>query len=62
MTEPRDAVARSKRILGLVDAYHENPTQHTRTALRVALMDEFEPEPRAEVTDDDKYCAEESQD
>ncbi|WP_175785141.1 hypothetical protein [Burkholderia ambifaria] len=49
--EPRDAIARSKRILGLVDSYHENPTQHTRTALRVALMDEFQPEPRDEVTD-----------
>ncbi|MBZ5795939.1 hypothetical protein K8353_38060 [Burkholderia contaminans] len=43
--EPRDAIARSKRILGLVDAYHENPTSDTRTALRVALMDEFQPEP-----------------
>ncbi|WP_175712160.1 hypothetical protein [Burkholderia ambifaria] len=49
--EPRDAIARSKRILDLVDSYHENPTQHTRTALRAALMDEFQPEPRAEVTD-----------
>ncbi|WP_256097487.1 hypothetical protein [Burkholderia cenocepacia] len=48
--EPRDAIARSKRILGLVDEYHENPTRDTRTALRVALMDEFQPEPRAEVT------------
>jgi len=47
--EPRDAIARSKRILDLVDSYHENPTQHTRTALRAALMDEFQPEPRAEV-------------
>lgn len=47
VTEPRDAVARSKRILGLVDAYHENPTEHARTALRGALMDEFELEPRA---------------
>lgn len=48
--EPRDAIARSKRILGLVDEYHENPTRDTRTALRVALMDEFQPEPRDEVT------------
>lgn len=47
--EPRDAIERSKRILGLVDSYHENPTQHTRTALRVALMDEFQREPRAET-------------
>ncbi|WP_236857812.1 hypothetical protein [Burkholderia latens] len=52
--EPRDAIARSKRILGLVDSYHENPTQHTRTALRAALMDEFQPEPRAEVTDTER--------
>ncbi|MDR8105594.1 hypothetical protein KPB04_28060 [Burkholderia cenocepacia] len=49
---PRDAITRSKRILGLVDSYRENPTQHTRTALRVALMDEFQPEPRAEVAYD----------
>ncbi|CDN60003.1 putative transcriptional regulator [Burkholderia cenocepacia H111] len=49
--EPRDAIARSKRILGFVDEYHENPTRDTRTALRVALMDEFQPEPRDEVTD-----------
>ncbi|MEI1276603.1 hypothetical protein [Klebsiella pneumoniae] len=48
--EPRDAIARSKRILALVDEYHENPTRDTRTALRVALMDEFRLEPRAEVT------------
>ncbi|MBH9645086.1 hypothetical protein [Burkholderia vietnamiensis] len=57
LTEPRDAIARSKRILALVDEYHDNPTRDTRTALRVALMDEFQPEPRAEVTDDDKLCA-----
>ncbi|MBR8248638.1 hypothetical protein [Burkholderia cenocepacia] len=49
--EPRDAIARSKRILGLVDEYHENPTRDTRAALRIALMDEFQPEPRGEVTD-----------
>lgn len=55
--EPRDAIARSKRILALIDEYHENPTRDTRTALRVALMDEFRPEPRAEATDDDKVCA-----
>ncbi|VWB16561.1 hypothetical protein BLA14095_00484 [Burkholderia lata] len=47
--EPRDAIERSKRILGLVDSYHDNPTQHTRTALRAALIDEFQREPRAEV-------------
>lgn len=50
LTKPRDAIARSKRILALVDEYHENPTRDTRTVLRVALMDEFQPEPRAEVT------------
>lgn len=55
--EPRDAIARSKRILGLVDEYHENPTRDMRTALRVALMDEFQPEPRAEATDADKQDA-----
>ncbi|WP_340700849.1 hypothetical protein [Burkholderia cenocepacia] len=43
LTEPRDAIARSKRILALVDEYHENPNRDTRTALRVALMDEFRP-------------------
>lgn len=36
------AIERSKRILALVDDYHEKPTTETRTALRVALMDEFE--------------------
>ena len=50
MPEKRDAVARSKRILALVDEYHENPTRDTRTALRHALMDELQPEPRTEVT------------
>ncbi|WP_322073374.1 hypothetical protein [Burkholderia cepacia] len=48
--EPRDAIARSKLILALVDEYHENPTRDTRTALRVALMDEFQPGTLAEVT------------
>ncbi|HKT63466.1 MAG TPA: hypothetical protein VJR91_07800 [Burkholderia sp.] len=52
--EPRDAIARSKRILGLVDEYHESPTRDTRTALRVALMDEFQAQPRAEVTAPDR--------
>jgi ribosomal protein L29 len=37
-----DAIARSKRILALVDEYHEKPTTDTRTALRIALMNEFE--------------------
>ncbi|KVP40885.1 hypothetical protein WJ89_18725 [Burkholderia ubonensis] len=36
-----DAIARSKRILALVDDYHEKPTADSRTALRKALMDEF---------------------
>lgn len=47
--EPRDAIARSKRILALVDEYHENPTRDTRTALRVALMNEFHQEPKTTV-------------
>ncbi|WP_175663095.1 hypothetical protein [Burkholderia ambifaria] len=41
MPEKRDAVARSKQILALVDEYHENPTRDTRAARRHALMDEF---------------------
>lgn len=36
-----DAIARSKRILALVDDYHDKPTSDTRAALRHALMDEF---------------------
>ncbi|MDW5419166.1 hypothetical protein R6242_21565 [Iodobacter sp. CM08] len=36
-----DAIARSKRILALVDEYHEKPVADTRTALRIALMDEL---------------------
>jgi hypothetical protein len=56
-SKPRDAIERSKRILTLVDDYHEKPTRDTRSALRVALLDEFQPEPRAEVTDDDKIDA-----
>lgn len=58
LTEPRDAISRSKRILALVDEYHENPTRDTRTALRAALMDEFQPEPRAEVTHGDTTMGE----
>ncbi|HDR9259604.1 TPA: hypothetical protein QDB21_005626 [Burkholderia vietnamiensis] len=50
-----DAIERSKRILSLVDAYHENPTQDTRTTLRKALMEEFEAAPSAA---DDKADAE----
>jgi hypothetical protein len=42
-----DAIARSKRILALVDEYHEKPTTDTRTALRIALMNEFEATPAA---------------
>ncbi|KWZ53340.1 hypothetical protein WK57_30595 [Burkholderia ubonensis] len=37
-----DAIARSKRILALVDDYHEKPTADSRMALRKALMAEFE--------------------
>jgi hypothetical protein len=36
-----DAIARSKRILALVDACIDNHTEANRTALRVALMEEF---------------------
>lgn len=36
-----DAIARSKRILALVDDYHERPTADNRTALRHALHDAF---------------------
>ncbi|KVC71410.1 hypothetical protein WI73_11330 [Burkholderia ubonensis] len=42
-----DAIARSKRILALVDDYHEKPTSDNRTALRKALMAEFETAPPA---------------
>lgn len=37
-----DAIAKSKRILALVDDYAERQTSERRTALRVALMNEFE--------------------
>ncbi|KVO11763.1 hypothetical protein WJ73_19655 [Burkholderia ubonensis] len=40
-----DAIARSKRILALVDDYHEKPTSDNRTSLRKALMAEFETAP-----------------
>jgi hypothetical protein len=39
--EDDDAIARSRRILALVDTYHERPTADTRTELRKALMNEF---------------------
>ncbi|OJB35403.1 hypothetical protein [Burkholderia ubonensis] len=42
-----DAIARSKRILALVDDYHEKPTADRRTTLRQALMVEFETAPPA---------------
>lgn len=35
-------INRCKRILELVDTYVDCPTQDYRTALRKALMDEFE--------------------
>ena len=41
-TRPDDAIARCKRILALVDTYAERPDRMNRTALRVALMTEFE--------------------
>ena len=37
-----DAIARSKFILRLVDAYVEKPGSDTRTALRTALMHQFD--------------------
>ncbi len=37
-----DAISRSKRILQMVDTYCERPDSMNRTALRVALMGEFE--------------------
>lgn len=37
-----DAIARSKSILRLVDAYVEKPGADTRTALRAALMHQFD--------------------
>lgn len=37
-----DAIARSKFILRLVDAYVEKPGADTRTALRTALMHQFD--------------------
>ncbi|WP_309486128.1 hypothetical protein [Burkholderia sp. MBR-1] len=57
LTEPRDAIARSKRILALVDEYHENATSDTRTALRVALMDEFQPPTPDDARNEDAYIA-----
>lgn len=47
-----DVIARSKRILALVDDYHENPTADTRTTLRKALMDEFEAAPQPAQADE----------
>jgi hypothetical protein len=37
-----DAIARSKRILALVDEYVDKQTRDNRTALRGALLDEFQ--------------------
>lgn len=37
-----DAIERSKFILRLVDAYMERPSAETRTALRMALMHQFD--------------------
>ena len=37
-----DPIARSKRILALVDDYHDRPTVEQRRLLRVALMNEFD--------------------
>ena len=37
-----DVISRSKRILELVDVYVERPNKMNRTALRSALVNEFE--------------------
>ncbi|KWO62595.1 hypothetical protein [Burkholderia territorii] len=51
-----DAIARSKRILALVDNYLDFPCVERRWAIRNALMDEFQAaptqQPSGEVTDD----------
>jgi hypothetical protein len=36
-----DLIARCKRIMALIDAYMDRPTQHTRGDIRAALMDEL---------------------
>ena len=46
-----DAISRSKRILAMVDTYTERPDLMNRSALRVALMGEFE-DARAQGRDD----------
>lgn len=46
-----DAISRSKRILEMVDTYCARPDSMNRTALRVALMGEFE-DARAQGRDD----------
>lgn len=46
-----DAISRSKRILEMVDTYALRPDRMNRTALRVALMGEFE-DARAQGRDD----------
>lgn len=57
--EASDVIARSKRILGLVDDYHDKPTNDTRAALRHALMDEFTATPATAaveaVSDAERY-------
>lgn len=45
-----DAISRSKRILALVDDYHDKPTNDTRAALRHALLEEFTEAPEAPIT------------
>ncbi|MEF3068000.1 hypothetical protein [Pandoraea apista] len=39
--DERDHIALAKAMLVLVDEYHDRPSSDTRTALRVALTDEF---------------------
>ncbi len=42
LSRPEDSVSRSVRIMALVDAYTEKPSQDTFATLRDALLDEFE--------------------
>lgn len=42
-----DAIARSKRVLALIDAYIDKPTSDARCAIRTQLMHEFEQSDRA---------------
>ncbi len=41
MALSQEVIARSKRILALVDEFVDQPTSDKRTALRTALLNEF---------------------